>query len=140
MRRIVSAIWRFCRTSPGACTYLISIPLAIAGSKCCHGTGWLPALGICLSYQQQAGIQGTPEDVMEQVGFQLYRTHIGMLYAFLTSSKPEIRAQNYRNGAIAVAMVNKRLMMHCGSVMDSIHCFSRSLKLSTAMGPQKSVI
>ena len=29
-------------------------------------------IGICLSYLQQAGIQGTPEAIMEEVGFQLF--------------------------------------------------------------------
>ena len=70
--------WRFGTMSPGARTCTISIPLAIAGSL----TGevgfqlYRTRTGICLSYQQQAGIQGTPEVVMEQVGFQLCRTRI----------------------------------------------------------------
>ena len=66
----------------------------------CHGEVgfqlYRTRIGICLSSQQQAGIQGTPDIVVEQVGFQLYRT--------LTNSKPESRAQNYRNVTIATAL------------------------------------
>ena len=53
MGRIVSASW-----GPGASTYTISIPLCIAAS--CHGAGlqlYRKRIGICLCYQQQAGIQ-----------------------------------------------------------------------------------
>ena len=56
MGRIVSLRWRFGTTSPGACTYTMSVPLTIAES--CHGEVGFPLyqtrIGIYLSYQQQA--------------------------------------------------------------------------------------
>ena len=79
-----SARLRFGTMSPGACTHTISIPLATAGS--CHGDVgfqlYRTRIGICLSYQQPAGIQGTPEVIMEQVGFQLYRTCIRICLSY----------------------------------------------------------
>ena len=105
--RIVSARWSFGTTSPGASTYTISIPLAIIGS--CHGEVgfqlYRTGIGICLSYQQQGGIQGCHNDEQEYITTLLYRWIHG-LWSFLNKMAAiKVRSTTFQEHPVDGALV-----------------------------------
>ena len=105
MGRTVSARWRFGATF---CTYTISI-LAIAES--CHGD-WLPALSNTyknLPFLPAASRNSGHIGSYHRAGWFPALSNTYRKSAFFTGSKPEFRAQNYRNFTIAVTMVKNQL-------------------------------
>ena len=100
MGQIVSARWRFGTTSPGASTYTKSIPLGIAVS--CHGGA---SSYIKYVYESAFVTSSKPESrvVMKQVGFQLYRTRIGICLSYQQQAGIQGTKLPY------VAMVNKEI-------------------------------